>query len=137
MELKRGQISTEYLIVIAFVMFVVISSMGVALYYSMQIKDDIKFSQIEKVADKITSSAETVFYSGKPSKMTLTNYIPEGVNSIKISNKDLTFNVSTSTGENIVSYSSNVFLYGNISNSPGVKRITLIAEQDRVIISSN
>jgi len=43
---KRGQISTEYLIVISFITFVVLGTLGVAMYYSTSITDTIKINQI-------------------------------------------------------------------------------------------
>ena len=66
---KRGQIATEYLIIISFVTFIIISVLGIALIYSSEIRDSIKSSQLDKLSDKIVSTSESVFYAGEPSKI--------------------------------------------------------------------
>ncbi|MBI2452012.1 hypothetical protein HYV50_02955 [Candidatus Pacearchaeota archaeon] len=125
LDKKRGQISVEYLIVISFVTFVALSILGIALFYSAEIKDSIKFSQLEQFAKKITSSAERIYYSGEPSRTTISAYLPEGVQAVTIQNKDIIFNVSTSSGTSVIAYSSNVPIQGTITPTPGVKKIKL------------
>ena len=135
--MKRGQISTEYLILIGFITFVIIGVLGVAFFYTNAVKDDIRFKQIQQFSEKIISSAESVFYSGEPSKITVTSYLPEGVNSIQIVGKEIIMNISTSSGQNIISYPSRVNLQGAISANSGIKKIEITAQEDRVIISQN
>ncbi len=135
---KIAQIGTEYLIIISFVTFVVLSVLGIALLYSSQIQDTIKFNQLEKFSSKITSSAESVFYSGAPAKITITAYLPDGITQIRIQNKELIFNVSTSNGQSVIAYSSKVALNSSSSISPssGVKKLLLQAQDTDVLISS-
>ena len=125
---KRAQISTEYLIIVSFLTFVTLSVLGVALFYTSQIKDTIKFNQIEQFANKLITSAESVYFAGEPSKLTLTAYVPEGVTSIIISDNAINFVVGSQSGTNIISYSSDVPLTDStISNTAGVKKIQIIA----------
>jgi len=134
---KRGQISTEYLIVISFVTFVVLSTLGVAMYYSTSIKDTIKINQIEKYAAKITSSSESTFYSGEPSRVTITAYLPDGVTSISIIDQSLVFEVTTKSGKNRLAFPSNVPISGTLSTNPGVKRIQITAGVNSISLSEN
>src|SRR3989344_4622658 len=129
MDKKRGQIGTEYLIVISFVTFVILSVLGIALLYSSQIKDSIKFNQIEKFSGKVISSAESVFYSGEPARVTITGYLPEGVTGVQIEGKDIVFSISTSSGTSSIGYSSKVELKGNIPASSGIKKLLIVANQ--------
>lgn len=131
---KRGQISTEYLIVISFVVFLVLTTLGIAFFYSAEIRDAIKFNQIESFSQKIISLSESIYYSGEPSKTVATAYLPEGVNSIDISGKSITFTVSSSSGLNVLTFASNVELTGNISSSAGTKQIQIDAHPDYVSI---
>jgi len=133
--LRRGQVSTEYLIVIGFVVFLVLGIIGIAFFYTSTTNDQIKVSQVSNLANKIVSSAESVFYAGEPSKLTLTGYMPIGVNSIQILSGEIVVNMTTSSGITIMSFSSNVPLSGNISSNEGVKRIEVLAQQNEVLIS--
>ena len=130
-----GQIGTEYLIIISFVTFVVLSVLGIALLYSSQIQDTIKFNQVDRFATKVTSSAESVFYSGDPARITITAYLPQGITQIRVQNKELIFNISTSNGPSVISYPSKVNLAGTISPSSGVRKLLIIANNTRVDIS--
>ena len=133
--LRRGQVSTEYLIVIGFVVFLVLGIIGIAFFYTSTTNDQIKVSQVSNLANKIVSSAESVFYAGEPSKLTLTGYMPIGVNSIQILSGEIVVNMTTSSGITIMSFSSNFPLSGNISSNEGVKRIEVLAQQNEVLIS--
>lgn len=132
---RRGQISTEYLIVIGFVVFLVLGILAVAFFYTAGTSDQIKISQLTQFAQKITSSAETVFYAGEPSKVTFTAYLPAGVNLLDITPTELIVSVSTTSGVATMSFSSNVPLSGSISTSEGVKRIEVIAQENNVAIN--
>ena len=132
---KRGQISTEYLIVVGFVTFLVLGILGVAFFYTSVTNDQIKVSQVSNFANKIISSAESVFYAGEPSKLTLTGYLPIGITSFQILPGEIVVSITTSSGLTTMSFTSNVPLSGNISHIDGVKRIEVLAQQNEVLIS--
>ncbi len=135
MEYKRGQISTEYLIIVGFVIFLVVSVLGLALYYSSSISDRIRFDQVNNFANKIVSSAETVFYSGEPSRVTINAYLPAGVSGISVLSNGIVINVSTASGLNTVYFESKVPLTGSLNKNEGVKKILISAEVDSARIS--
>lgn len=134
MRKKRGQVGLEYLVVISFVVFLVIGALGVAISYSSQIQDSIKFNQLEKAARKIIFTAESIFYDGEPAKAEINIYFPEGIEQFQILPNELVFDVSTGTGTNRISYSSTVPLSGSISSPRGVKNIRLHADENGVVI---
>lgn len=135
LNLKQSQISFEYLIVMGFVTFVIVIVLGIALFYSGGIKDRIKITQMTDCANKIISTAESVFYSGYPSRATINCYLPEGIQSpIIIEGKELVFTLQTSTGKPTTSFTSNINLNGSIMATPGLKKIKLSAETDKVQI---
>ena len=133
--MKRGQISTEYLIVIGFVTFLVLGILGVAFFYTSITNDQIRVSQVSNFANKIISSAESVFYAGEPSKLTLTGYLPIGITRFEIMGGEIVVSMSTSSGVSTMSFTSNVPLSGNISSIDGVKRVEVIAQQNEVLIN--
>lgn len=134
---KRGQSGVEYILVVGFITFAIVSILALSVYYSGQIKDRINLNQIENFATQLTNSAESVFFSGEPSKTTIKLYLSEGVENIDINSDSLVFKVRTSSGINIREFKSKVPLQGNISVSEGMKEITLEAKETYVLISVN
>jgi len=136
-RMKSGQVSIEYLIIVGFVTFVVIGILGIALFYSGTIQDRIVITQVENFANKLVSSAESVFYAGEPSKATITVYLPEGVKSIVIDEDEdsIIIEVQTSSGVNKILFSSNVPISGTIDNNYGLKKIMVEAVGDEVVIN--
>lgn len=135
----RAQISIEYLIIVGFVTFIVISIIGIAFFYSGTMKGKIKENQVTDFANKIILTAESVYYSGYPSKSTINAYLPEAVSEIRIENNELVISYGTSSGQNTISFPSKVPIEENstasISHSQGLKRIEIKAQSDKVIIS--
>ena len=118
---------------------VVIGILGTGLYYSSTIQDRIKLTQANNFANKIISTAESVFYLGEPSKATITVYLPESVKDIEVIDNQIVISVQTSTGLNKISFKSNVPIIENpgsqISNSYGLKKIRVNANSTQIIIS--
>lgn len=134
---RRAQISVEYLIVVAFVTFLVVALLGIALFYSASIGDQIRFSNLERFAKTLVTNAEEVYYAGEPSRVLLRVYLPSGVTNVEVNANDITFSIVTRSGVNTVAYSSAVPLQGIISSSEGVKRIVLIAQEDHVLVQED
>lgn len=133
---KEGQTGIEYLIILGFVTFAIISILLLAYFYSSMIQDSLVINQVETFARKIVASAESVFYSGEPSKATVSANLPSGVKSIEIIENSLVFTIETSSGISKTAFKSNVPISGNISPTPGLKKIQLIAQENNVLISS-
>ncbi len=132
---KRGQTGVEYMIVIGFVTFVIMSILVLAIFYSDQVRDSIKLNQVESFMTQLINSAETVFYSGEPSKTTIHIYLPAGVEEIYIGTYYVSVSVETSSGINKRVFTSEVPLEGNVSTGEGTKKIIIEAKQDHVMIS--
>lgn len=132
---NRGQISTEYLILVGFITFLVIGLMGFALFYTAGSRDKIVFSQLDAFAHSVIGSAESVYYAGEPSLASIKPYLPEGIQSITISGYEMIVNVSTSSGRTVVSYTSTVPITGTLTSSQGVKPIRVTARTNDVLIS--
>jgi len=134
---KKGQISTEYLIIMGFVTFLIISVLGVAFFYVSQIKDNLKVNQVNNFANKIVNSAETVYFAGEPSKITILLYLPQGVKSIATtSSNELTIEILTDSGTNVISYTSSVPITASgITTTEGLKKVKLEASPSVVTIT--
>lgn len=138
---KTAQSSMEFLILMGFLSFVIIGILGIGYFYSETINDRIKATQVSNFANKIISTSETVFYSGEPSKATISTHLPEGINSIEITNNTIIITYHLATGQNKISFSSNVpiiqVLTKEISPDSGLKTLIITANQTHALIAQN
>ncbi len=134
---KKAQVSMEYLIVIGFVTFVILGILGVAFIYTNNSKDKLLITQANNFANKIIATAESVYYAGKPSKATISVYLPDQVTGISIENNELVLNITTSTGKNVIGFPSDVPLSdtSSITHIEGIKKLEIRAEEDNVVIN--
>lgn len=132
--MERGQVSVEYLILIGFITFAILTIAGVVLFYSTSIQDQLRFNQLERLSQKVIGSADTVFYSGLPAKATITIYVPAGIEALEVTGTLLVFNVSSSHGTARIAYTATVPLEGSFNISSGVKRIEVTAKASSVLL---
>ncbi len=132
---KKGQISLEYMITVGFIIFLIIGILGIGIFYSGLIKDRIRINNLKNFANKIISSSESVYYAGEPSLTTVNVYLPSGVQHIFISGNEIIFNITTSGGISVISYSGNVPLDGSLSNSEGAKKVRIVAYKNNATIT--
>ncbi|MEK6917708.1 MAG: hypothetical protein AABW51_02060 [Nanoarchaeota archaeon] len=136
MKEKRGQVGTEYMIIVGFVTIAITSILVLSLFYSNQIKDRLRANNIETFAVQLIDSAETVFFSGEPSKSTVRLYLPENVINVNITQYEVTISSLSSGGTlNIRSFESKVPLSGVINGAEGTKDIILQATSTYVQIN--
>ena len=134
----KGQISLEYIIVVGFVTFAVIVLLGISLFYTHSVQDKIKVNQLSTFAEKIVSSAESVYYAGEPSKITITAFLPSGVQDFDIVSDNLVFVFITSSGTSTIAFKSKVPLddvFTLSSLNEGTRRLKITAGSNKVYIS--
>ena len=138
---KKAQSSMEFLILMGFLTFVITAILAIGYIYSGTINDRIKSSQIQSFANKITTTSETVFYSGEPSRATISAHLPDAVDEIEVINNTIVITYQLTTGQNKISFSSNVPVVENasaqISSISGIKSMTILANSTHAIISQN
>ena len=132
---NKSQAGIEYMILLGFVTFAVISILIMAYFYSDQIRDRLRLNQVESFASQLVNSAESVFFAGEPSKTTVRLYLPDGIKSIEIVSDAIIINTHLSSGDNLRAFDSNVPLQGTISISEGIKKLSVEAKEDYVLIS--
>lgn len=133
---KRGQIGFEYLVIMGFVTFVIVGILSSAFLYSGTIKDQIKINQIENCANKITSSSESIFYAGYPSRATTSCYMPDNILETEILEDTIFITIQTHQGQMKRGYTSNVPISGTISLNHGINKIQIIAEELSIALSN-
>lgn len=132
---KRAQAGVEYMIIIGFVTMAILAILLLANTYSGLIKDRIKLNQLETFSIQLVNHAESVFFAGEPSITTISLYLPAGVQDITVNSDAIITTTSTTTGNNIRSFSSRVPLQGTINAGEGIHTITIEAKSDHVLLT--
>jgi len=132
---KKAQAGVEYMIIIGFVTFAILTILVLAFTYSGLIKDRIKINQIESFSIQLINNAESVFFSGEPSIATISLYLPDGVQNIVIDGNDVVVTSSSSSGQNIRAFKSSVPLQGTLTAGEGLRTIVLEAKANYVQIN--
>jgi len=134
MKFSKAQVGMEYMAILGFVTIILIAVLSMAYFYSGGIKDRLKLTQINNFANKIISTSESVYYYGKPSRATISVYIPEGINNITIINNVVYIETHLSSNIEKNEFHSNVPISGNLSITPGIKKIKIEAEDNTIRI---
>ena len=110
----RGQASVEYLIVVGIAFLFMIPATYFFFNFSRESGQEISTSQLDAAGREIIQTAESLFYSGEGSKITMKLSIPEGVQAAYlVDQRELMFNTSTPTGYSELVFFSRV----NLTNS--------------------
>jgi hypothetical protein len=131
---SRGQISSEYLILVGFITFLVLVLLGVSVFYTSVTRDKVLYNDLDFYARDIVDSAESVYYAGEPSTTIVKPYLPQGVQSINVTSTGLYISISTSGGNALLAYPSRVPLTGSLSTGEGVRAIRLTAQPQSVLV---
>lgn len=133
---KKSQVSMEFLVVFSFVFLMILPLILIYFDQLFNLQDKISENQIRNIAIKIVDKAESVYFMGEPSQLTLSVYFPENIVSVNISNNSLFFNYLTK--ENVlhsIYYSTKINLTGNLSAKSGIHKILIKSENGVVHIS--
>ena len=133
--MSRAQASSEYIIIVGFVVGITIPLMLVYFTFANNVNNQIISAQLEQIAQSIIDSADTVYFLGEPSQTTLKVYLPTGIKSVQIINKAINYKIMTSNGINDIVYVSSADLTGLLPISAGVHFITVKAEAGGVKFS--
>ena len=132
----KGQAAFEYLMIFSIVIVLVLILVAYAGQITERNKEEIRISNAIAVVNEIVDAANIVNTQGKPSQITLTSvYIPEGVESINITGKTILMKIRVAGSLTDVFAISKADLQGSISNTQGIKKIRIKAEDDYVNIT--
>jgi len=132
---SRGQVAMEYLIIVGFVAVLTLPLVIIFQTHSQETTAEINSAQIYQISKRISDAAETVFYLGEPSKLTIKTYFPSGIKSVLIGDNEIVFDVrAAGRSDEIVIYSP-INVSGNISIHEGVHYITIESKGGYVWVS--
>jgi len=131
----HGQTAFEYLMIFSIV-FIILT---ILIVYSQQItlrnREEMRITNAITAVNKIVDAADIVFTQGSPSQLTVSIYIPEGVDSIQINNNIFLIKIRVAGEITDIFAISKTNLQGSISTDPGTKKVKVIAEENYVNIT--
>lgn len=132
---SRAQVAMEYLIIIGFVAVITLPLVIIFQTHSRETTDEIASTQIYQISKKIADGAETVYYLGAPSRITIKTYFPENINSVSIGGNEIVFFMKTGDKVDEIVVYTPINLSGNISVHQGVHYINVESKGGYVWIS--
>ena len=132
---KRAQVAMEYLIIIGFVAIITLPLVIIFQTHSRETTQDIASTQVYQIAKRIADGAETVYYLGEPSKITIKTYFPPEVENASIGSNEIVFIVRRGSNEDEIVVYTPVNITGNVSSTQGVHYINIESKGEYVWVS--
>ena len=133
----KGQTAFEYLVIFSIVLLLTLILTTYSGEITIRNREEIRISNAITAVEKIVEAANIVSTQGKPSQITLSIYIPENIDSIEANGKNFIMKVRMGSGVSDIFATSKANLQTDISNSSGIKKIKIIAEDDYVNITES
>lgn len=131
---KRGQVGIEFVITVGFALLILIP-LSVLLYeHTAKTYEDVNNNQAGLIVRKVVDNANSVYYLGHPSTVTLKVYMPEDIEVVNITGREITFRLDN--GGDVVGI-ANVNLTGSLSAESGLKYIKIAAMENYVNITED
>ncbi|MBI3034596.1 hypothetical protein HYY72_05550 [Candidatus Woesearchaeota archaeon] len=137
---EKAQVATEYMIVSAFVLMIILPAMYFFYTFGDTTQKQISNDQITKIGRDIVNNAESIYYLGYPSQMVIDEQMPANVEDFSIYRdwngnlNEIRFKLSNGLEYNEVSFKSRVNILGYFdkpSHAQGAKSIRLAASYNK------
>ena len=86
---KKAQASSEYLILMGFVLAVIIPIILYFFHASAETNTEIRSQQVQDIVDLIIEKADSAYYRGEPTKHTIEANFPDGIEGITINTNEI------------------------------------------------
>ena len=133
----KSQSALEYLMVMALILGIIVPVTYLFYKYSSDSNTQILDAQLNRIGRTIIDTAESVYYSGESSKITIELKMPGGIDEIEIlQNRELVFTYSSETGIREAVFFSSLDIpieEGSdltLIKGPGIKKIVIEAVDD-------
>ena len=136
MAKKSGQIAIEYMIMVGFVLAIILPLIILFYTESDNISVQVRSQQLRSIGERIVDKAESVYYLGEPTRITIKIRMPGGVQNVTLVNRALIFRIQSKLGQNDIVVPSDVNLTGYMPTSSGIKYISIESKGNYVFINS-
>ncbi len=127
----RSQVAIEYLMIIAIILVIATP----IIYYSLtEANIEIKKNEIESALNDLKNSADTLYTLGPGSKDYIPISLPDGIESVSISSKEILFKIKIFGGISDVFIQTKANVTGNIPIIKGIHYIPLEMLESGVVL---
>ncbi|MBC8494872.1 hypothetical protein H8D36_01835 [archaeon] len=130
----KGQVSVEFLIIMAFAFILIIPVLILFLIETNNINQDVTAAQVNKLADELLDAVDNVYYLGAPTQKTLNIYIPDYVEEAMFVGNQIRFNVSPGAFSYIIVRAAATNITGSLNTNNGMHSIKITAVDETVNI---
>ncbi len=128
MRYSRGQITTEYVIIVGFMLIILLVLWAQTTFTISSTTADLRVSYAKHAVTKISEAADAVYVQGPPAKFSIYITMPDNVASANVTGREISISVYTYGGVTDV-YSETL---GNVTGClkydiPGTHRISVEA----------
>jgi hypothetical protein len=132
--MAKSQSTIEYLVIVALTLGVLVPAAYLFFSQSSESNARIVESQVNALGTRIIDNAESIYFSGEGSKVTLEIEVPEDVRDINITeNRELIFRVKTEAGESELIFFSSIDLISDDCTG-NVCKLDTIATQGKNVV---
>ena len=133
LQKSRGQVSLEYLVIVAF-MLVAVAILSI--YSFTYLGETISIQKTQNAADKITNAADSVAALGSGNTVVIQVELPPGVGTVDIIGHQVTFTLQTGSGTNSVSsYSEAQLTPASIPSETGFHTLSIASIDSNVVVT--
>ncbi len=133
----RGQVAFEYLVIVGMVLTMLLITWAYLAGIQRNTSEQLSISYAKNTANKIAGIADMVYAQGEPASVETLVYMPNNINAVQLSNREINFQVQTSGGLADVYAITQANLTGNLSANSGYYYVVIRAQEDSVLVFSN
>ena len=132
---RGAQVSMEFMMVMGIIFLLTVPLIILFFRDAQSSSSQIISAQVDQIARRIISAAETVQAFGTPTSVILRAYLPSAINSSSISGTDIVFVVNNNGKFDTIAESASVNISGFVNVNPGIHIIRVTAGDSSVNIS--
>jgi len=129
---RRGQVGTEYMVIIAVLL---LSSGIMAAYALVNYNESIKISQLSQATSEIEAAIEQVYVAGPGNVLIVKIELPIGLQSVNITGSEAVYTITLLGGNTQFSISGSPDLFGSLPTSEGIHYIRVESTSSGVTLS--
>ncbi len=130
--MKNAQVSTEYLIIMGFILIVCNVLIIAFISGSNDLNKSVTFYQTEKLVGVLTKVSDEVSFYGENSKKIIKARVPKGINNFQIQNHVITYILDS--GLQIGEYTE-ADVSGTLPINPGLYKFIIQKQSGGIVIS--
>ncbi len=133
--MKKGQVSTEYLMVVGFSLLILVPVLAAFFLQTQDLQDSVDLNAAKEAVRTIAENADLVYTMGPPTTVVIKVRVPDKVTKVSFQGRQVTMEVETAAGLSDVFETASANMTGNMSAESGTHKLKLTAQSSSVQIT--